>query len=193
MTSKFSSLKVSPEEFYKSKVDPFKVKNSKIEQKKARLFAEHIFYCKPTVILDVGCGEGYFTEYCNRVIPNTTFYGCDISDTAIERANGLKSDVRYFNQDLVGRHPEKYLKHKFDTVICSEVLYYLPSDQLNKAVDVISMFGKKGSNLLICNSQVFSAQRIIEMFDTFYNLKGYKTYKLFKRKPATDIIHLVKK
>ncbi len=192
MTSKFDSLKVSPEEFYKSRIDPFKIKRSRIEKNKARLFGLHIRNCNPSVVLDIGCGEGHFTEYYNSFIPEATFYGCDISDTAIERAVGLGSSVRYFNQDLCGRHPEKYLKHKFDTVICSEVLYYLPNDQMNKAVNVISMFGKKGSNLLICNSQGFSPPEIVEMFSTFYNVKGLDTHRLFK-KLYTSIIHLVKK
>ena len=142
MTSKFDSLKVSPEEFYKSGIDPFKIKRSRIEKNKARLFGLHIRNCNPSVVLDIGCGEGHFTEYYNSFIPEATFYGCDVSDTAIERAVGLGSSVRYFNQDLCGRHPEKYLKHKFDTVICSEVLYYLPNDQMNKAVNMISMFGR---------------------------------------------------
>lgn len=43
-------------------------------------------YFKGGVIIDAGCGEGYYTSAVSEAVPQTEIYGVDISKTAVEYA-----------------------------------------------------------------------------------------------------------
>lgn len=48
---------------------------------------------QPQELLDLGCGEGYYTNGLKRAFPETTVYGLDISKTAINMATRYNKDI----------------------------------------------------------------------------------------------------
>ena len=50
---------------------------------------------KPMNVLDIGCGEGYYSRYFQEQIPTHGYYGIDISKAAIKTASKQKSTIQY--------------------------------------------------------------------------------------------------
>ena len=48
-----------------------------------------------STILDSGCGTGYYTNYFAKQLPNSVFYGLDISKYAIKQAAKPNANVNY--------------------------------------------------------------------------------------------------
>ena len=57
------------------------------------VISEHIR--KPTSVLDIGCGEGYYSRYFQERIPTHGYYGIDISKAAIKTASKQNSTIQY--------------------------------------------------------------------------------------------------
>ena len=179
---------MTPDELYKTREDPFKVRATRGEYVKTEVIQQHLRKYDGGKVLDLGCGEGLFTEIYSENIGGE-FYACDVSSTAIERAMFYKSDVKYFQYDLTKGYPEKYLRHKFDLILCSEVLYYLPVEKATRVVRNITSFGKKGSVLVVVVSQELSENDVVTMFEPYYDCVGSYKYKCLK-KGITNIIEL---
>lgn len=64
---------------------------------------------EPESLLDIGCGNGHTIEFFSKRWPNTTYYGVDLSDKAIEIAKGRAPDA-FFTcdtfEDLVSYPPK---------------------------------------------------------------------------------------
>ena len=47
------------------------------------------------IILDAGCGEGYYTSGIKNISPDSEIYGIDISKTAVEMASKLYKNITF--------------------------------------------------------------------------------------------------
>jgi len=71
-------------------------------------------------ILDVGCGEGVFSEHC-RSFPTSRYVGIDISDEVISRlTERSKGNAQYLAVDAEEYQPEG----RFNIIVFNESLYY---------------------------------------------------------------------
>ena len=75
----------------------------------------------PERMLDVGCGDGRLAREIKQVLPGVVVHGCDLSITALNRAEGL--DRRYAVDLNVDRLPEP--DGSLDLVVASEVIEHL--------------------------------------------------------------------
>ena len=50
---------------------------------------------KPTNVLDIGCGEGYYSRYFQEQMPAHQYYGIDISKAAIKTAAKRNTTIQY--------------------------------------------------------------------------------------------------
>jgi len=93
-----------------------------------RLFAEILFEGRQHYkrILDVGCGLGGLTSYLARRNGGGEVLGCDISETAVNKACSLFPEVSFRCLDVLRDHPEQL--GTFDLVTISEVLWYILDD-----------------------------------------------------------------
>lgn len=55
---------------------------------------------QPQVIVDAGCGEGYYTNALKAAYPTGTIYAFDLAKYAIASASKGRKDVRYFVANL---------------------------------------------------------------------------------------------
>jgi len=161
-------LKMSPDEWY-SKPDPWNVRDDIDERKKANWIFNNIN--KGEIGLDVGCGEGHFTNLYKQKF--NIMMGCDISLKAIERAIGKYHSCVFFQWDM--SKPIINLKEKVDTVICSEVLYYIDPKYLKLVSDNIIKLLKPHGKLVVSVSRYFTLQDINELFPDvfFHNVLSY--------------------
>jgi len=57
--------------------------------------AERVSEQAPTVIVDLGCGEGYYTSHLQQALPDSKIYGVDISKPAVRYAAKRNKQVHY--------------------------------------------------------------------------------------------------
>ncbi len=155
-------IELSPEDFYKSKPDPFNIINNYDESKKAFKIIElindynKIFWNG----IDIGCGEGYFTKAYSRFC--VKFDACDLSITALERAKKEYPNINFFEYDLTSNNS---INKKYDLVICNEVLYYIKPEKLQTAINNIYNILDKNSILILTISQYYTFDDLIKLFD----------------------------
>jgi SAM-dependent methyltransferase len=124
------------ENFYERE-DPWGVRTNLREQ--------YRYFVALNYILDVGCGEGHFT---NKLIKlGTKIVGVDISETAIRRAKKLYgNNITFIRGDICEiQMPEEF----FDLIVCLEVLYYLSAKDVLKILKLFYKILKQGGRLLV--------------------------------------------
>jgi SAM-dependent methyltransferase len=97
--------------------------------------------------LEIGCGEGRWAKYSAAVADQLT--AIDISDLAIRRARAANQlpNVDFRQGDLVSLDIEP---GSLGFVFCSEVLYYLTLEQLDRTVErVVALLAPGGKVLLV--------------------------------------------
>jgi SAM-dependent methyltransferase len=132
------------ENFYERE-DPWGVRTNLREQYRYFVALKLISDRKYNYILDVGCGEGHFT---NKLIKlGTKIVGVDISETAIRRAKKLYgNNITFIRGDICEiQMPEEF----FDLIVCLEVLYYLSAKDVLKILKLFYKILKQGGRLLV--------------------------------------------
>lgn len=81
-------------------------------------------------VLDVGCGEGQWQPILTRLRPRLRYLGIDPSEYAIERY-GKKRNLQLGSFGDLG---EAALGSDYDLIICSNLLYYVPDDELDRGL-----------------------------------------------------------
>lgn len=61
----------------------------------AQAVFEMLIPLAPQTLLDLGCGEGYYTAAMKQALPQCQLYGVDISKTAIKLAAKANPDIRF--------------------------------------------------------------------------------------------------
>ena len=93
-------------------------------------------------ILDIGCGDGTYTNYLKVVLPNMDFTGFDPAADAIEIAKRKYKDINYIVGDLLNE--ATFPTEKYDLSIIRGVIHHLPD-----AYTGINNCGKLSNRVLI--------------------------------------------
>jgi trans-aconitate methyltransferase len=104
--------------------DPWKFATDGYERERHRTTLEHLPARPYRSILEVGCGEGVFTDVLARAYPEAEILGVDVSERALARARLRVPEagrVRFVCADILTHRTDR----RFDLVLCSETLYYL--------------------------------------------------------------------
>lgn len=101
---------------------------------------ETIKISNPKKVLDIGCGEGFYTKIIADALPSAEIVGIDVEEEYIAFAKRInfQKNVKYSVNDLF-KLPFK--KEEFDLVICTEVLEHL--EKYDKALEIIRNLSKK--------------------------------------------------
>lgn len=81
-------------------------------------------------VLDVGCGEGAWLAPLRRLRPQVRYLGVDASEYAIER-HGARRNLHWLPFDQLAALS---LPQPADLLVCSDVMHYLPDDELRAGV-----------------------------------------------------------
>lgn len=105
-------------------------------------------------ILEVGCGTGFYTEYCLKC-QVSTYVGVDITSVSVETLRERYPDWRFVQADISADEiPE--ITDKFDVVLAADVLFHIVADAaFEKAIRNLCSALRPGGLLII--SDVFPA------------------------------------
>ena len=84
-------------------------------------------------VLDVGCGEGRWRAPLKRARPGLVYQGVDASEYVVRRF-GRRRNIRLGTLGTVG---QLGLRRRFDLVVCSDVLHYLPIAEVRRGVTAL--------------------------------------------------------
>jgi len=85
-------------------------------------------------VLDIGCGEGAWFPHLRALRPGVDYMGLDPSEYAV-RHFGRRRNIR---RAAFGELPSLRLARRFDLVVCSDVLHYVPEDEIRNGIAEIA-------------------------------------------------------
>ena len=149
---------------------------SKIEE-----IRKHIPIEKNTRLLDVGCGNGFFTYYFDQLCD---VYGIDFSEKMIE-LNPIK------NKAVMNAENLKFENNSFDVIFCHALLHHV--DDIDQVIQEMKRVSRKWIVLLEPNrnnplmflfsllvKEEWKAMRFsVRYMKRFVEQNGLKTYKSF--------------
>jgi len=153
--------------------DPWNL-GSKQEQFRYKLVFDYIkknFYKPGLKVLELGCGEGKYTEYLDKEDYKIT--SVDISVTAIERAKEKCLYHAKFICDDMFEFISGNDIGSYDLIILMECLYYLSKEKKNILIDLLKEKTNKDVIVLLSlpvnkNDEMFiSEKRILKIFTDF--------------------------
>jgi SAM-dependent methyltransferase len=92
--------------------------------------AEHVLERPLRSVLDVGCGEGAWRPILLRLRPRLRYVGLDPSPYAVSRF-GRSRNIRLGG---LANLDEQRFRGRFDLLVCSDVLHYLPAADLDRGL-----------------------------------------------------------
>ena len=92
--------------------------------------AEYYLGRSITNVLDIGCGEGVWRAPLRKLRPSVDYLGLDSSEYAIARYGRARNLRRAAFGDLA----ELRLARRFDLIVCSDTLHYVPSAELKRGL-----------------------------------------------------------
>jgi len=114
--------------------------------KRAEIIFKIIEKYKPKIILDAGCGRGFYLYGISLYKFATEIHGIDINEKYLKIAKNINQDKRVkIKKGTIYKLP--YKKNFFDLVICSEVLEHLKDDK--KAIKELHRVLKPNGKLII--------------------------------------------
>jgi SAM-dependent methyltransferase len=92
------------------------------------------FIRRPTrTVLDVGCGEGAWLPHLRALRPRIQYLGLDSSEYVVRRFGKTRNIHQASFADLASLDLDVY-----DLVICSDVMHYVPDDDLRAGVRALA-------------------------------------------------------
>jgi 2-polyprenyl-3-methyl-5-hydroxy-6-metoxy-1,4-benzoquinol methylase len=131
---------------YQLQFDPYETSTSASEIRKRAVILELISEQKFECALDVGCGLGHLTRKLASVCRQVS--GIDFSMEAIAQARKFSRDDPQVSfqvadiRQLAG-------SRQYDLIVCSEVLYYLQSKELDAAMQRLSELALPEGRLIL--------------------------------------------
>lgn len=92
--------------------------------------AEYYLGREVCTVLDVGCGEGVWRAPLRRLRPRIGYLGLDSSEYAIARYGR----ARNLRLATFGQLEHLRFDHTFDLIVCSDVMHYLPAEELHRGL-----------------------------------------------------------
>lgn len=103
-----------------------------------------------SLIIEVGCGLGHFTNQIKVHHPTSEVFGVDLSQTAIIKAQKLFSDPNFFVCNAK-ELSSQFSRKSVDVVILNQLLWYIVDD-IEEALSSIRAVLKQNGLLIISNA-----------------------------------------
>ena len=97
--------------------------------------AEHLMQRRVRSALDIGCGEGEWRVELEKLRPAIRYLGIDSSEYVVDRF-GKSRNIKLGS---VSQVDEIAGRRAWDLVICSDVLHYVPDDEVEEALPIMAL------------------------------------------------------
>ena len=113
---------------------------------------------KPLNILDLGCGNGWFSNQLASVSPNHFVIGLDLNSIELEQATRVfkKKNLQFVYGDIFKTKP--LLLEKFDIIILNGVIQYFPDFDI--VMTTLQSFLKPKGEIHILDSPFYEKEAI---------------------------------
>jgi SAM-dependent methyltransferase len=103
-----------------------------VRRKVALAVATTEYFLRRTLrsVLDIGCGEGAWQPHLRAIRPRVSYTGVDSSEYAVTRF-GRERNIR---RGSLGGLAAAGVTRRFDLVVCSDVLHYVPDAELRRGL-----------------------------------------------------------
>jgi len=122
------------QKIYEEQIDPWHIRDAMdLKYNKVIEAIRGIKKNKFRKILDLGCGEGVFTNRLSDLSEKTI--AVELSDVAIKYAQKHYSNIRFIAGDISRLENLKLPEKTFDLITVLDVLYYFPISKIRKILD----------------------------------------------------------
>ena len=183
---KYSGRVSGFERLFRKVKDPWGFEGSVFEEERFKVMRELMLKTGCGSVIELGCGEGYFTE---KISEDCSKLVClDVSETAIARAMKRTCIPDYVVGDFTkdGVIPEK----DYDVAVAGEVFYYIKEDDIPKVLEKIDPVYLITSNCLGLNHRC--EEKIVETGYTQLEKKTVKRLESPQPKKTTIILWMKK-
>lgn len=132
----------------------------KLRQKSAERLIKYLNATKTRLkILDIGCGNGWFSHQLST-IPHSEVFALDINDVELEQATRVfsKPNLKFVYANIFASETLTVLKD-FDIITVNSCIQYFPN--LSKTIDVLEQMLNKNGELHIFDSPFYSYEEIL--------------------------------
>lgn len=154
--------------------DPWHFGTSLFEKARHAAMVEFVLANNPSKVIDLGCGEGHFLEHLLRKASAIEASGVELESKAATRCQKRLSSypkTKIITADLLDFLQEEP-GELFDTVVCGDVLYYLPPDIVAaKVVPAIAHLVRKHGDLVISYADINDHSWNVEIFQSHFRIE----------------------
>lgn len=121
-------------------------------------------------VYEIGCGEGYVSNYINNIKKIDKYTATDVSEKVIEKAKGMFNNIEFKTDSI---YDISLLDNSVDLVVCCEVLEHI--EDVPKALNEIFRVTKKYVLLSVPNEPIWRVCNVLrgKYLKDFGNTPGH--------------------
>ncbi|MCL4352889.1 class I SAM-dependent methyltransferase [Patescibacteria group bacterium] len=146
--------------------------NCKIQAYQKALRVIKINRQQPISVLDIGCGQGFFANYCGSLFPRLDYLGIDISRKLINHLSRAYPQKRWKYADVT--QPGLNLGKKFNIVQLIDLPYLITDDKLLRLALANSCHHLKHNGSLFFTDTLPTIKKTIKDYIVFRPISFYK-------------------
>lgn len=137
--------------------NPYK-KEWKLRQKSTQRFINYICEKQDITILDIGCGNGWFTNKIASTSKNNKVIGLDVNLIELKQANRIfrRKNLRFVCADIFKR--QELLKNNFDIIVLNGTVQYFSN--FEKLFKTLKGFLKPNGEIHVIDSPFYKTNEI---------------------------------
>lgn len=125
-----------------------------LRKRTAERFSKYLQKNAVNSLLEIGCGNGWFTNYCDHSVKHVV--GIDVNQIELNQARQAFPNIEFYYWDIFTAPP---FDNKFDLVVLNAVVQYFPD--FEKTINRLKNFLNPNGEIHILDSPFYAKNEII--------------------------------